>query len=319
MAPAHPSTPADLDRLRQQLANWRPSLAAGKGELTPIRRWVWRLDLDGERYCVKGPREEGMRSGEAALLAALHAQGYPVPRPLWRDDEAGLFVREWIEGESLMEVQRAPKTDARAARLALCIRALAHLEQAAGLVRAIAPPSPPWITSVDHLATLIAEDARTIAPAANSEGLTAACREVARTITAGPPQTLNISDAWPGDLIVDEHHAVFIDCEHTSWWWPEKRFCQYLARWQRDEEDRDLHSREFLRHAADPSAARLDAHYLWHDLGYLAAWEELCVEQGASATAYGTTVGAIAQAARARLTWLGACEPANAVRHLVAT
>lgn len=308
---------ADVGWVRHQLAKWQAPLAQGEGDLTLFWRRIWRLQWDERQYCVKLARQQEERSAEADLLRGLHAAGYPVPQLHWHDEDSGVLVMEWIEGPSLEDVLKQPKSREREAALERCIQGLAQLERAAKLVEEIVPLQEPTVPGTHEFATSLMRLTRQIGPDIDEVNLQAACQEMAEAICVEPRPTLGIVDILPRDVILGRDGAVFLDFWPIGWWWSEKRFCQYFARFQQDAGDRAYQSTCFLQHFPQSSAARLDAHYLWHDIGALSAWQDIRdspEETNLPRDVLDPLVSAAISSAQERLTWHGASGGANEVR-----
>jgi len=121
-------------------------------------------------------------------------------------------------------------------------------------------------------------------------------------------------------VILGRAGPVFLDFWPIGWWWSEKRFCQYFARFQQDASDRAYQSACFLGYFPLSNAVRLDAHYLWHDIGALNAWQKVRdspEDTSLPRDAFDALVGAAITAAQERLTWHGASVAANNVRSML--
>ncbi len=224
---------------------------------------------------------------------------------------------EWIDGPSLEDVLKQPKSKEREAALAGCVQGLAYLERATELVREMVPSSQPTAPDAHEFAASLMRLTRQVGPDIYQARLQAACEEVADAVCVEPGPTLGIVDILPRDVILGEAGAVFLDFWPVEWWWPEKRFCQYFTRFQQDAIDRARQSAYFLQHFPQSNAVRLDAHYLWHDIGALNAWQEVRDSREETVPAsdmLDPLVAAAIAAAQERLTWHGACAGANEVR-----
>ncbi|HUT74169.1 MAG TPA: hypothetical protein VM221_04940 [Armatimonadota bacterium] len=311
---------ADTGWIRLQLAKWHAPLAQDEGDLALFWRRIWCLRWDEQQYCVKLPRQQEDMRAEADLLRGLHVAGYPVPQLHWHDEDSGVLVMEWIEGPSLEDVLKQPKSKEREAALESCIQGLAHVERATRLVEEIMPLQEPTVPDTHEFATSLMRLTRQIGPGIDEVNLQAACQEIAEAICVEPRPTLGIVDILPRDVILGSDGAVFLDFWPIGWWWSEKRFCQYFARFQQDAGDRAYQSTCFLRHFLRSNAARLDAHYLWHDVGALNAWQEIRnspEETNLPRDVLDSLVSAAITAAQERLTWHGASVGANEVRSML--
>lgn len=306
----------DLGWLREQLGKWHPALGRGEGDIDPFWRRIWRLRWGGLQCCVKSPRLREETAQEVALLRSLYSAGYPVPRVHWADEEAGLFVMEWVEGPSLEDLLKQPKGTERDRALATCVRALAHLEAGAGIIERVAGAQAPATSGAHELAATLLDLASRLAPGVDKKRLNDPLGMLAAVICAEPRPILGIVDVLPRDVVVGRERVVFLDHWPVGWWWSEKRFCQYFARFQQDPADRSYQSECFLAHFVDSSPARLDAHYLWHDLSYLNAWQEIR-DSPEETKPPEDILDSIIAAARHRLGWHGHCPAASEVRALL--
>ncbi len=311
---------ANTDWVRQQLAKWHAPLAQDEGDLALFWRRIWRLRWDGRDYCVKLPRQQEDMSLEAALLRGLHTAGYPVPQLHWQDEVGGVLVMEWIDGPSLEDLLKQSNDKEREGALESFVWGLAHLERGTKLVREIVPSQEPPVPDTHEFAMDLVRLTRQMGTNANETHLQAACLEVAEAICVEPSPSLGIVDILPRDVILGTTGAVFLDFWPIGWWWSEKRFCQYFARFQQDVGDRAYQSACFLKHFPESNATRLDAHYLWHDIGVLNAWQEIRdspEETNLPRDVLESLVGAAITAAQERLTWHGASRGANEVRKML--
>ena len=311
---------ANTEWVRRQLARWHAPLAQGEGDLALFCRRIWRLQLDGRYYCVKLPRKQEDMTAEANLLRGLHAAGYPVPRLHWQDEAGGVLVMDWVDGPSLEEVLKRPRDKGREAALESCVRGLAHLERGTELVREIVPSQELAVPGIDEFAMGLARLTRRVGCDADVAVLQAACQEVAEAICVEPRPALGIVDILPRDVILGASGAVFLDFWPIGWWWSEKRFCQYFARFQQDVGDRVYQSSCFLKCFPESNIVRLDAHYLWHDIGALNAWREMRdspEEPSLPRDVLDPLANAAISAAQERLTWHGASRGANEVRTML--
>lgn len=302
--------------LRHRLANWVPALGHGEGSIESVRRRVWRLEWEGRRYSVKAPRTPEERTPEATLQQALHSAGYPVPRVCWEDEDTGIFVMEWADGPSLEDVLKQPRGEGRNEALAGCVQGLAHLEQGSGIVEAVVGSCEPAAPDPREFADGLIGLAEGLVGEVEAGRLQRACEAVAEVIWAEPPRPLGVVDILPRDVVVSGNGAVFLDLWPTGWWWSERRFCHYFARFQQDRPDRSFQSECFLQHFPRATAPRLDAHYLWHDLQHLRGWQEIRDSPTERKSLRGE-LDSLIDAGRERLTWPGACPAANEVRALL--
>jgi hypothetical protein len=302
--------------LREQLGHWQPALARGDGDLVIFWRRIWRLHWGGAQYCVKLPRTREETGQEATLLRALHSAGCPVPRVEWADGDAGLIVMEWVEGSSLEDVLKQPKSAERERALAECVQAFAHVREATAIIERVVEPGEPAVPEAPELAAILGGQVARLAPGADTEHTRGLTQALADMIWADPDRALGVVDVLPRDVLVARERVVFVDYWPVGWWWCEKRFCQYFARFQQDTVDRAYQSACFLEQFADSDPVRLDAHYLWHDLSYLDAWQEVRDSpEGSQLDA--DMVESIIGDARDRLTWRGECPAANELRDLL--
>ncbi len=141
---------------------------------------------------------------EHALLAALHAAGQPVPRPLLLDESGSLLrtpyvVVSFVEGDGVAPADPAP---ALAARLAAI-----HALPTAALPTAALPPLPRRETQVARLLGESQADP-------DYEEIRAA---LAATEAPAAETTLLHGDFWPGNVIWDAGEAVaVIDWEDAA-------------------------------------------------------------------------------------------------------
>jgi len=302
--------------LRQRLATWAPALGRGEGSIERVKRRVWRLEWEGRGYAVKAPRTPDERTLEATLQHALHSAGYPVPRVCWEDEETGVFAMEWVDGPSLEDLLKQPRSQDRDEALAGCVQGLAHLEQGSGIVEAVVGSAAPAPPDPRGFAGGLVGLAEVLAGEVGTDRLRTACEAVAEVIWAEPPRPLGVVDILPRDVVVSANGAVFLDLWPTGWWWSERRFCHCFGRFQQDSPDRSFQTECFLQHVPRATAPRLDAHYLWHDLQHLRAWQEIR-DSPTERTRLGGELDSLIGAGRDRLTWPGVCPVANEVRALL--
>jgi hypothetical protein len=320
----------EIAEVRDILGCWQPALAAGAGKFTPTERprWVWRLDLEGRSYAVKAPRPPDTnesvtdpiqrRLREARLQQALYAAGFPVPEVLWEDSESGLFVMEWIEGESLYTILQQPHSYARNHALERSIVGLAHIETIGDIVQSIMPTPTPPPPDPDQTTRDVLHVIHALAPRLDTVDVQPLCNDLAQLICT-IPAVLGVTDLIPHDIIwlPNQERAIFIDFEHCLWRSSAWRFYQFFARYQRDVEDRAFQTGCFLREFFLTARSEpLDAFYLFTDIDYYLGMQEYCNDETVKLKRR-TQEALHLPLDRARITWPGACATANNLRKML--
>ncbi len=173
---------------------------------------------------------------EWALLRLLSSMGAAVPEPLAVDDEFGLLVSSWIDGETLDDVcQRDPTLAAGPAPVALA--ALSHIERA---MDARAAEVAPYVFDLDYDA-YVGEDFDQYAQlawtgfqdlAATPDFSESECRaawgEAVEVIRSAQP-TLGPLDYNARNLLLRGADPYFVDFSTVGWDWPERRVVQYFT------------------------------------------------------------------------------------------